>query len=260
MTSSFNLLALILCLGLAAFGHALLIAWLLCQLAAGKLPCRFVKVVDKLLAAQAVVGPVCLLYYLQRYVIHRGELRNVADWPVALIVFTVLFACVAVGWLVLRLVRRGHYRRQMESDQRLVVHASGAEKREQWGALARLYGNQIADLEVNRKTIPVPDLPVALEGVRLIHLSDLHIQRGMPTCFMRRVSEQVSQLAGDIIVISGDFIDNQCIPDWTADELGRISAETPTVYVWGNHDTLALERITQIPWLLWVGNIVPLTR
>lgn len=65
----------------------------------------------------------------------------------------------------------------------------------------------VAVPEVKRVDMPIAGLPAALEGFRLVQLSDLHISTLMPAPWVRGVVARTNALAPDAIVITGDLID-----------------------------------------------------
>jgi len=65
----------------------------------------------------------------------------------------------------------------------------------------------IAVPEVRRVELPIRDLPPALDGFRMVQLSDLHISRLMDAGWTRQVVERTNALQSDLVVISGDLID-----------------------------------------------------
>ncbi len=69
-----------------------------------------------------------------------------------------------------------------------------------------LYGLWIEPfrLEVTRETLESPLLDPSLPAVRVLHLADLHVER--PTRRERRVAQLIDELAPDVIVFSGDFV------------------------------------------------------
>lgn len=218
----------------AVVGSCLTFAWLTCQMMARNFPCRFIKVVDK------------LLIFLTLFVVAMGSwhvlqraLSSDALHP-ALQATVLVFAVIGATWLTRRATLTRHYVEQMRVDSQSVSLATPEERRDEWGPVARCWGNQISDLEVNQKRLEVPNLPALLEGLTITHLSDLHIQTRMPRIFFHRIAAQVSQLNSDIAVISGDFIDNCRLPPWFESELGQLHTNGPLAYVFGNHDKLAL--------------------
>lgn len=83
----------------------------------------------------------------------------------------------------------------------------------------------------------VPDLPPALAGVRLAHLTDFHVgMRGTPMATLRRAVAIAEDWRPDAVLLTGDFVHNG---RWLrrADLFGPLAAAAPTFAVLGNHDS-----------------------
>jgi len=96
-------------------------------------------------------------------------------------------------------------------------------------------------LVVHRVRVPVRGLPPALDGFRIVALSDVHA--GAPHVGrekIRRIAETVNALDPDVVVFLGDLVIHVVIggrfmePEAAAGELGRIRATK--IAVLGNHD------------------------
>ena len=92
-------------------------------------------------------------------------------------------------------------------------------------------------LDVTRHDVPTPNLPAALTGLRVAHLTDLHYGRTTPVSILEETVRQANRLAPDLVVMTGDYVDKE----WQhAEPLARILARlTPRLGVWaclGNHD------------------------
>lgn len=92
---------------------------------------------------------------------------------------------------------------------------------------------------IERRAMPVRGLPEALEGATLVHITDLHVGPIVDSDFLRRALRVVSDLAPDIVCITGDFMSYR--GDWCIDEVARVMeslAPPPlgTFAVLGNHD------------------------
>lgn len=92
-------------------------------------------------------------------------------------------------------------------------------------------------LRVKRLAVPLPSLPLDLDGLRIIHLSDLHVGSEVPAWFLRKVVATVQRLAPDVIVLTGDFVHSR--PE-DADNLfsllQNLRAPHGVFAVLGNHD------------------------
>ncbi len=85
-----------------------------------------------------------------------------------------------------------------------------------------------------------PDLPVELEGLRIAQISDLHVGPHTPTRFLERVRAAVEEAQADIIVITGDQVDDHA-PDvhHFAAAFRSLSAPLGVYAIAGNHDVYA---------------------
>ena len=100
------------------------------------------------------------------------------------------------------------------------------------------------DLRLCSEDLPVPDLPPALDGLRLLHLSDLHLGRTLPE-HMEAVCRLLEGLSADLCVITGDLRFGHFGPfDHVAPAVRRMLDGMQLRYgaytVLGNHDSLAL--------------------
>lgn len=90
---------------------------------------------------------------------------------------------------------------------------------------------------VTRRTLVFPDLPPALHGLRIAHLSDVHAGVHMPQEKMAEIVAQTNALGADLIVQTGDMIDisQAFIPDYVR-AFRDLHAPLGVVTVLGNHD------------------------
>jgi predicted MPP superfamily phosphohydrolase len=63
-------------------------------------------------------------------------------------------------------------------------------------------------VQFNRHDVPVPDLPLPLQGLTIAHLSDIHLYDGMHAA-ARRSMALVAESKPDVTVITGDLVENQ---------------------------------------------------
>lgn len=95
-------------------------------------------------------------------------------------------------------------------------------------------------LHVRHLRASFPSLPAALEGVRIVQLSDLHIGPQTSRRFLDRVRAAVVAAGGDLIAVTGDLVDDHA-PDSAhyATALGELTAPLGVYVVPGNHDVYA---------------------
>ena len=97
--------------------------------------------------------------------------------------------------------------------------------------------------EVTRRTLRFPDLPPGLDGLTVLHLSDLHAGVHLGEDKMQEIVTQVKALRPDLIVQTGDMIDisRAYIPPYVR-AFRELSAPLGVVTVLGNHDRYTGER------------------
>ena len=54
--------------------------------------------------------------------------------------------------------------------------------------------------------VPITELPLSLDGLRIVHLSDLHIGDFMPRAAIRRAVTMANSVQADLAVLTGDLI------------------------------------------------------
>lgn len=100
---------------------------------------------------------------------------------------------------------------------------------------SRLPGNQFLQFEVRTLEIVLPNLPPDLDGLSLVHLSDFHMAGHVGKEYFQEVVRQANQLDADLMLITGDILDDShCLP-WL-DLLGELQSRLGTYFVLGNHD------------------------
>ena len=75
-------------------------------------------------------------------------------------------------------------------------------------------GRQTGRFAVKRYDLPAPWLPERLRGLTITHISDLHVGRLYRPYMLPHLVEQANKLDGDIVVITGDVVDqsNDMLP------------------------------------------------
>jgi hypothetical protein len=91
----------------------------------------------------------------------------------------------------------------------------------------------------NKYRIPVPNLPKAFSGFRIVHLTDFHYGPLVPLKLVRHVVERANRLKPDLIVCTGDYVHErnsakQIDEVWPI--LSNLTAPYGIYSVLGNHD------------------------
>jgi len=102
--------------------------------------------------------------------------------------------------------------------------------------LARLPGNQCLQLTVSFKQLAIPRLHPKHEGLKIAHLSDLHMTGRIEQRWYEAVVEQANQLEPDVIAITGDILEKESCWPWLPETLGRLRAKQGVYFILGNHD------------------------
>ncbi len=91
--------------------------------------------------------------------------------------------------------------------------------------------------EVDRKTIPVVDLPYEFEGFKIVQLSDIHHSPYLSLEQLEEAVEETNKLDADVVVLTGDYITHTSkYIDPCAECLGKLKAKHGIFAVLGNHD------------------------
>jgi predicted MPP superfamily phosphohydrolase len=89
-----------------------------------------------------------------------------------------------------------------------------------------------------RLPMDLPRLGPALEGFRLVQISDLHMSRSMSSAYLKRQLQRCTALRPDLIVVTGDLL--TWGEFWQVDALdslmGYLQARCGVLAILGNHD------------------------
>ena len=89
------------------------------------------------------------------------------------------------------------------------------------------------------RTIVIPHMPDAFDGLRIVHLSDMHIGQLITPAHLPGIIENCKKLNGDMIAITGDYIDlSQSVLDDVISAIKLLDAPLGVHLVPGNHDYL----------------------
>ncbi len=96
--------------------------------------------------------------------------------------------------------------------------------------------------EVRHEAFRIPNLPPALDGLRIGHLTDVHVGDFIDTDYLRRAVEALDAEGVDLQVMTGDLIDDMAELEPTMDALESTRAPLGMVAVIGNHEIWRGER------------------
>jgi uncharacterized protein len=92
-------------------------------------------------------------------------------------------------------------------------------------------------VRVKRVEVPLRKLPKALDGLRIVQLSDVHVGPTIGRAFLQHVVATVNALSPDIVAITGDLVDGSVedIKHRVA-PLADLTSTYGTYFVTGNHE------------------------
>ena len=102
--------------------------------------------------------------------------------------------------------------------------------------LLRLPRNESFQMQLREWDLAIPNLPVALDGLQIVQISDLHIA----PCFQRRFFEAVVDACqgwkADLVVMTGDLVEDDETISWVEPLLSPLDARLGKFAILGNHD------------------------
>jgi predicted MPP superfamily phosphohydrolase len=104
------------------------------------------------------------------------------------------------------------------------------------GLLARLPGNEIFQVELSERTLCLPRLPQAWDGLTVLHLSDLHFNGVPPRVWQEAVIRRCAAWEPDLVALTGDVTDRIACQEWIVPLLSGLRWREAGFAILGNHD------------------------
>jgi hypothetical protein len=99
---------------------------------------------------------------------------------------------------------------------------------------------QRTDFRVREIDVPIPELPPDLDGLRVLHLSDIHLSAFLSESELARVIDTANELRPHLAVMTGDLISAPTDPlEACIRQLARIKADAGVFGCLGNHEVYA---------------------
>jgi predicted MPP superfamily phosphohydrolase len=148
-------------------------------------------------------------------------------------------AATFVRWICYRCLRRPpellrfHRRRDI-----LIAPAAAAMTAEEHAhhISVHLPGNESLRLDLTERAMEVPRLPRPLDGLTILHISDLHFTGMVGKAYFREVVRAGNELKPDLAAVTGDLVDKTGCISWIPDTLGQLTARYGVYVILGNHD------------------------
>lgn len=94
----------------------------------------------------------------------------------------------------------------------------------------------MGDVRVYRRLMLFPNLPDELEGLKLFHLSDLHLHHYVTLSDLEQVLVQAEQHQPDLVLITGDVADDLQLLPYALDLISQLGAPLGVFASLGNHE------------------------
>jgi uncharacterized protein len=99
--------------------------------------------------------------------------------------------------------------------------------------------SQLSGFRVRQIDVPIANLPITLDGLRIAHVSDIHVGRFTGGRVLRKIIEATNDLHADVVLFTGDLI-NHALADLPAgiDMLRQMKSPGGVFLCEGNHDLI----------------------
>jgi hypothetical protein len=102
--------------------------------------------------------------------------------------------------------------------------------------LAFLPANEALSLQVSDKRYALPRVPRDWHELSILHLTDTHFIGNLERPYFEEVTRLAAEMNPDLIVFTGDLLDDLELLPWLPATFGRLKAPLGCYYVLGNHD------------------------
>lgn len=213
----------------------------------------FARTAVAIFALAQLAGLICLL--AQRFaraestaLFSKFALANVFIWHMILLPLLLLLAIALLPILAMLTLARSARRLGNPAS----ADASGTlNRREFLGvalaaapplfnlSLATIAMRQLEQFRVRRFVLPIAGLPSDLHGLTITQISDLHVGRFTSGRVLRDVVRVVNELRADLVLLTGDLINDALIDlDQGLDLVRSMQARYGVYLIEGNHDLI----------------------
>jgi predicted MPP superfamily phosphohydrolase len=232
----------LLILGLLAVGHTELLVTLINRLESLPIPrrvLRSLRLLEDLIIVSFPIAAVICVGFGGAAILHGGRWRDVATpW----LAYFLLCAAGCVGlvistvrWLASRppVLQRSNHSRTVDVAATLGYQPVGHGLVRVFAKLPR---NEIFQVQISDKRYALPRLPDAWGELSILHLSDTHFTGKIDRPYFEEVARLAEQTPADLVVFTGDLLDDIDLLTWLPATIGRLKARLGCYYVLGNHD------------------------
>lgn len=223
-------------------GHTFFLTTSLNVLYAWPLPKKLLKITRKVDILLVLAGPV-LFWFVLGLPDGTGLPRG-GFWP--LLATTYALFCWFLGFVVAPIAMVLYHLRR-EPSALVSNHTQTIDVAKELGYppvgrgkyrhLARLPFNQCFQVDIVERTFTLPQLPKTLDGLTILHLTDLHLCGTPDRIFYQHVLDRCQKdYVPDLVAITGDIVDTHWHHRWILPVLGRLRWKHAGFAILGNHD------------------------
>jgi predicted MPP superfamily phosphohydrolase len=225
----------------ASVGHTALLVFALNWTYGHALPRKLLRAVRRGHALLVLAGPV--LFWFAYGLDVRPALDPANLGQTLLAPYTILCVLLGVGVVPVLVVQKRLRRRPaaLLSNHTKTINVAAELGYKPFGRgkhrlLARLPLNEIFRVDFAVRTLEVPDLPAAWDGLTILHLTDLHFSGVPDRAFYQFLMDRCREWDPDLVAITGDVVDSEIHHRWIVPTLGRLRWRHGAFAVLGNHD------------------------
>ena len=131
-------------------------------------------------------------------------------------------------------VLRSNHTQTFDVAARLGYRPAG---RGTWRWMTRLPGNEAFQVDLAERTLCLPQMPLAWDGLTLLHLTDLHFCGCPDRAYYEHIMDLCAAWDPDLVALTGDIVDTESHYRWIVPILGRLRWRCAAFAILGNHDS-----------------------
>jgi uncharacterized protein len=102
--------------------------------------------------------------------------------------------------------------------------------------MIRLPRNESLLLRKIEWDVVIPGLSPQLDGLSILHLSDIHLARCFDRRYFEAVFDEAAGMEADLVLATGDIVDDEATHEWVVPLFGRLRGRSGSLAILGNHD------------------------
>ena len=191
----------------------------------------------------APLSPAALVAVVLGYLILT---RPAGDWPTVALVYAGL--CNVVAWVIVPASTAARALRKtpagVTSRDEPIPLATPPGGAIEWvgpgkhAGILRQPWNESLSLRATTADVALAGLPRSFGTLRVLHISDFHFVPAYDRGYFEAVADAAGEWEADLVLFTGDLLDDEAMLDWTGPVLGRLRGRLGQFAVLGNHDVI----------------------